>query len=102
MTRLKDKLLARKVEKHRALVRQAIQQHGGSDRMFQALAIRPSQEQAEAMFVAGKFGGIDPLSAGGGDFAQAYICDEFTVARRQVREKMREGGTAGREPLGPP
>ncbi len=66
---LKQKLLAEKSAKHRALALKTLSSEGGIDRVFAGNTARPNPQQFADMCVASKYGGADPLFAGGDTFA---------------------------------
>jgi hypothetical protein len=67
----------RRIRQHRRLVQQLIQANGGVNSIFQKFDNRPSLEQALSMFEFGKFGGDEPLTKGGVEYALEYAFDEF-------------------------
>jgi hypothetical protein len=70
----------RRVRQHQRLVENAIAQSGGVNGVFGNFTNRPTGEQALRMFEVGRFGGGDPLTEGGIDYALEYAFDEFNEA----------------------
>lgn len=77
----------RRVRQHRRTVEQFIGGCGGVDSIFQMFKNRPNFEQALEMFNVGKFGGSEPLSKGGIEFALEYAFDEFNEVFNFIRQR---------------
>jgi hypothetical protein len=76
----------RKIRQFEKAVRVIIDSNGGADKIFRNFNNRPSDEFLIKMFIAGKFGGDDPLSLGGVDFALEYVFDEFNEMSEIIRK----------------
>ncbi len=83
---LSEQMLARKREKIGAQVRTYVAEWCGRD-PFRAFKNKPTRDQTEAMFMAGRFGPGEPLSAGGDLFALEYILDELANAIETFHKK---------------
>ena len=57
--------------------------------MFMNFKNRPSRETAIKMFVAGKYGGDNPLKLGGIEFALEYAFDEFNKVFEKIQTNQR-------------
>ena len=87
MTRsLSEQMLVRKREKVGAQVRTHVVEWCGMD-PFDAFKNKPTQDQIVAMFMAGRFGPGEPLTAGGDLFAFEYVLDELAIAIETFHRK---------------
>ena len=87
---LSEALLDRKREKARATMVRKVAEW--SSVPFGAFTHLPTDDQIVAMFLVGRFGPGDPLSAGGDSFALEYLLDELWSNFRDV-DKVLLGGT---------
>lgn len=68
----------------KSTIDEIITRAGGIKNIFPTFSNTPSCSQLEDMFVAGKYGGKDPLFSGGIEFALEYAFDEFNRAIKET------------------
>ena len=87
---LSEQMLGRKREKVGAQVRSHVAEWW-THKPFDMFANKPTPDQAEAMFMAGRFGPGEPLTEGGDLFAFEYMLDELSIAIETFNEKRLAG-----------
>lgn len=75
----------RRIRQHRQLIEQIIKANAGVNGIFRNFHHRPTLAQALNMFEIGKFGGGEPLTAGGIEYALEYAFDEFNQVFAHVQ-----------------